>query len=124
MIRKTICHFRTFSSVLQQKLTQNLLNDGEIDKLQYNNILEAARAFHKESLRYVIKKINMTDIWSHAVWVDFFSRETAKQTNIEYFILRFEGILQFDNQEFVDHKTLIINKLPGGALTDADIQKK
>ena len=111
MIRKTICHFRTFSSVLQQKLTQSLF-------------LEAARAFHKESLRYVIKKIDMTDIWSHAVWVDFFSRETAKQTNIEYFILRFEGILQFDNQEFVNYKTLIINKLPGGALTDADIQKK
>ena len=65
----------------------------------------------------------MTDTWSHAVWVDFFSRETAKQTNIEYFILRFEGILQFDNQEFVDYKTLSINELPGDALTDAVIQK-
>ena len=37
--------------------------------------------------------------WNHAVWVDFFSRETAKWTDIEHFTSRFEGILQFDNQE-------------------------
>ena len=58
----------------------------------------------------------MTDrFWSHAVWMDFFNRETAKWTAIEYFISKFEGIIQFDNQEtdmlyeeFVDYKTLSI----------------
>ena len=75
--------------------------------------------------------MDMTDtFWSHAFWVDFFSRETAKWTDIEYFISRFEGILQFDNQEidklyeeFVDYKTLSINELPEDALIDAVIQE-
>ena len=31
--------------------------------------------------------------------MDFFSRETAKSTDIEYFISRFEDIIQFDDQE-------------------------
>ena len=57
----------------KQQKTENLLknklfNGGEINELQYNNVLEAARAFYKESLRYIIKKIDMTDtLWNHAV---------------------------------------------------------
>ena len=61
--------------------------------------------------------------------MDFFGSETAKWTDIKYFISRFEGILQFDNQEidilyeeFVDYKTLSINELLEDALTDAVIQ--
>ena len=55
MIRKTICHLRKFLSVLQiENLLKKLFNDCEIDKLQYSNALEAARAFYKESLRHVI----------------------------------------------------------------------
>ena len=75
--------------------------------------------------------MDVTDtFWSHSVWVDFFSRETAKWTDIEYIISRFEGILQFNNQEidrlyeeFVDYKTLSMNELPEDALTDAVIQE-
>ena len=75
--------------------------------------------------------MDVTDtFWSHSVWVDFFSRETAKWTDIEYFISRFEGILQFNNQEidrlyeeFVDYKMLSINELPEDAVTDAVIQE-
>ena len=62
--------------------------------------------------------------------MDFFSRETAKWTGIEYFISRFEGVLQFDNQEikilyeeFVDYDTLTINDLPEDVLTHAVIQE-
>ena len=53
MIRKTFCHLRKFLSVLQQKtyILKKLFNGGEIDKLQYSNVLEAAHAFYKESLR-------------------------------------------------------------------------
>ena len=93
--------------------------------------MEEARAFFKESLRYVIKKMDMTDTFrNHAVWVEFISRKTAKWTDTEYFISRFEGILQFDNQEigmlceeFVNYKMLSINELPEDALTDAVIQE-
>ena len=54
----------------------------------------------KKKVSDVIKKMGMTDTFqSHAVWVNLFSRETAKWTDIEYFISRFEGILQFDNQQ-------------------------
>ena len=64
-----------------KKLLKKIFNDGEIDKLQHN-VLEAAHAFYKESLGYLIKKMDMTDMfWSDAFWVDFFSRETAKWTD-------------------------------------------
>ena len=119
-----------FVSFTTKNLFKKLFNDSKIDKLQYNNTLEAAYAFYKESLRYVIKKMDITDtFWKHAVWMDFFGSETAKWTDIKYFISRFEGILQFDNQEidilyeeFVDYKTLSINELLEDALTDAVIQ--
>ena len=106
-----------FVSFTTKNLLKKLFNDGEIYKLQYNNVFEAARTFYKESWKYVIKKMDMTDaFWNHPVWVGFFSRETAKWSDIEYFISRHEGILQFNHQEidmlyeeFVDYKTLSIN---------------
>ena len=118
-----------FVSFTTKNLLKKLFSDGEIYKLQYN-VLEAARTFYKESLKYVIKKMDMTDaFWNHPVWVDFFSRETAKWNDIKYFISRHEGILQFDHQEidmlyeeFVDYKTLSINELSEDALADAVIQ--
>ena len=50
-----------FVGFTTKNLLKKLFNDGEIDKLQYDNVLEAARAFYKESLRCVIKKMDMTD---------------------------------------------------------------
>ena len=87
-----------FVSFTMKNLLKKLFNDGEIYKLQYNNVLEATRAFYKENLRYVIRKMDMTDaLWNHPVWVDFFSKETAKLSDIKYFISRYEGTLQFNN---------------------------
>ena len=50
-----------FVGFTTKNLLKKLFNDGEIDKLQYDNVLEAARALYKESLRCVIKKMDMTD---------------------------------------------------------------
>ena len=53
----------------------------------------------------------MTDtFWCHAVWVDFFSRKAAKWTDIEYFISRFEGILQFNNHAGMERVHALVNK--------------
>ena len=40
-----------FVGFTTKNLLKKLFNDGEIDKLQYDNVLEAARALYKESLR-------------------------------------------------------------------------
>ena len=57
-----------FVSFTTKNLFKKLFNDSKIDKLQYNNTLEAVYAFYKESLRYVIKKMDITDtFWKHAV---------------------------------------------------------
>ena len=64
-----------------KNLLKKIFNDGDIDKLQHN-VLKAAHVFYKESLGYLIKKMDMTDMfWSDVFWVDFFSRETAKWTD-------------------------------------------
>ena len=44
-----------FASFTTKNLLKKLFHDGEIDKLQYNNVSEAARVFYKESLRNVTK---------------------------------------------------------------------
>ena len=51
--QENFCNLRKFLSVLQQRtyILKKIFNDGEIDKLQYSNVLEAAHAFYKESLR-------------------------------------------------------------------------
>ena len=57
-----------FVSFTTKNLLKKLFNDGEIYKLQYNNVFEAARTFYKESWKYVIKKMDMTDaFWNHPV---------------------------------------------------------
>ena len=36
-----------------------------------------AEAFYKESLEYVLTKMDMSDsLWSHVCWVDFSTRKT------------------------------------------------
>ena len=60
-------------------------------------------------------------------WISLAARQLNGQT---YIISRFEGTLQFDNQEtdmsyedFVDYKTLSINEPPEDDLIDAVIQE-
>ena len=120
-----------FIGFTTKQMLKKLFNDGDIDKLQHDNVLRASVAFYRESLRYVLTKMDMNNtFWLHAVWVDFFRRDQAKWSDIEYFIERFGGILQYDEyeiermyEEFVDYKSLTISELPDDALTDAVIQE-
>ena len=87
---------------------------------------EAAIAFYRESLRYVLDKIDMfCSFWRQAVQIDFFNKGSAKQSHVEYFLNTFNNILPNDDEkfdrlfeEFTDYKTLSISELPDTALTD------
>ena len=64
--------------------------------------------------------------WQQAVWIDFFSKGSAKWSHVEYFLNTFSNVLPNDDQkfdclyeEFTDYKTLSILELPDTALTDA-----
>ena len=69
--------------------------------------------------------------WQHATWIDFFCRNKANWSDVEYFSnINFSNILQFDDQEkerlyeeLVDYNTIAIYELPHHALTDAFIQE-
>lgn len=114
----------------RQKI-RKLFNEGDIDKNEYNVIPKAAIAFYRESLRYVITKMDMShSFWQRAVWVDFFNRKNALWSDVEYFIDQYSDILNFDDQqvdllfeEFTDYKTFQISELPDNALTDALLEE-
>ena len=77
-----------------------MLREGDITQTQYNTCLRDAQAFYKESLEYVLTKMDMSkSLWSHAYWVDFFNRENSSWSDVEYFVNSFSSILQFDKQE-------------------------
>ena len=64
-------------------------------------------------------------MWAHAVCVDFFKKESASWSDVEYFVLYFKSQLQFDEQEtnilyeqFIDFQMLSTDELSVNALTD------
>ena len=113
--------------------TKNLLkkkfNDGDIPQMQYDKFMNAVVAFFRESLRYILLKMDMTEtFWQHAKWIDFFDRQNARWSDVEYFTNRFTAVLQFDDQEierlfeeFIEFKSLSDDELPSNALNDATI---
>ena len=71
----------------RQKLNK-LFKERDIDQTQYNTVPEAAIAFYRESLRYVLDRMDMScSFWRQAVWIDFFSKDSAKWSHVEYFIM-------------------------------------
>ena len=94
LLVKVYCGFSTKS------LLDRMLGEGDIAQTQYNTCLRGAQPFFKESLEYVLTKMDMSEsFWSHACWVDFFYRENSSWSDVEYFVNSFSSILQFDKQE-------------------------
>ena len=71
--------------------------------------------------------MDMTDsLWEHAVWINFFERNNAKWSDIEYFCVKFNCVLKFEEsmfeslyEEFLDFKTLQNEELPEVAFEEA-----
>ena len=83
-----------------KEMLKKLFNDGSIDQNEHDNVLKAAVAFYKENLRCLLTKMDMScSFWQHATWIDLFCRNKANWTNVEYFLLNFCNILQFEDQE-------------------------
>ena len=97
------------------------------DQTQYNTVLEAAIAFYRESLRYVLDKMDIScSFWQQAVWIGIFNKGSAKWSHVKYFLNTLSNVLLNDDEkidrsyeEFTDYKTLWILELPDTALTDA-----
>ena len=80
----------------RQKL-KKLFNERDISDAQFDSVPRAAIAFYRESLRYVLNKMDMSaSFWKQAVWVDFFNRDTAKWSSIEYFLNSFGNLISHD----------------------------
>ena len=115
--------------------TRNLLNkkvnDSEVSLATRNKFLNAVISFYRISLRYTLLKMNVdSTFWEMAQWIDFGSRHDAKWSHVEYFVQKYEGILQYDTQEmdklyeeFVDYKTLTDSEMPAAAWEDAVIRE-
>ena len=65
-----------------------------IDQNGYHKVLKAAVAFYKESLGCLLTKMDM----SSSTRINFFCRNKVNWSNVEYFLLNFSNILEFDDQ--------------------------
>lgn len=109
-----------------------LLNEGDISQSQWEKCIEGCIAFYRDSLKYIIKSMNLNgSLWEHAVWINFFERHTANWSNIEYFCGKFNAVLRFDehsyeclHEEFLDYKSLRVEELPASALQEAFLSEK
>ena len=122
----------TFVGFIVTRLINRLLEDGTITDHDVNVFLEAARSFYLESLKYVLKKMNMNspdnEFWRHASWIDFFNRNDAKWSHLEFILTKYKHMLNFKDQEedlifeqFTDFKSL--DDLPDDILNDAKLEQ-
>ena len=66
-----------------KQMLKKLFNDGSTDQNEYCKVLNAAVAFYKESMRYLLTKMDMScSFWQHVTWIDFFCRNKANWYDI------------------------------------------
>ena len=93
---------------------QKLLSDRDISERQYSQIFDAAQAYFKDSLSYILTKFPLSDeLIIHAGWINVGNRVDAKWESVELFVDRFKPICQnvptdklYD--EFCDYQTLSV----------------
>ena len=103
-------HIGLLTSTTLNKLT----NDGTITQNQRRRMLTAAQAFYKESLIYVLEKMDANnEFWMHAVWINYLKRSKAKWEDVNYFIMKYQRLLAFSpseydrlHEEFIDFKSI------------------
>lgn len=74
---------RIFLGFMAKKLLQQKFNEGDITLTQRDKFITAAIAFYKESLRYVLTKMNVENTFCDmAKWIDF--SKTKKYKMVRY----------------------------------------
>ena len=59
-------------------LLRLLLNEDDVDQVQSDKFLLGTQSFYKESLLYILNKMDSKhNFWIHPVWINFFNRESA-----------------------------------------------
>ena len=77
------------------------LYEGSITNEDKMKGFEAAQAFYKSSLEYVLKKISFNeDFWIHEIWINFFNRKEAKWADVNYFAERYHKLLNMDGKKY------------------------
>lgn len=74
---------RIFLGFMAKRLLQQKFNEGDITLTQRDKFITAAIAFYKESLRYVLTKMNVENTFCDmAKWIDF--SKTKKYKMVRY----------------------------------------
>ena len=82
-------------------LLRRLFNEDDSNQAQSDKYLLSAQSFYKESISYVLNKMGPKhDFWIHAVWINFFNRENARWDDVNYFVEKYESVLNFDEHSY------------------------
>ena len=81
--------------------------------------MEGVRQFYEGAVQYILAKFPMWDDLLHARFINFTNRDTAKFSDVEYFIGRYGSLLNFTAQqldavheEFVAYQLLHESDIP------------
>lgn len=104
-----------------------LLNDGDISKEKHDAFFDAAQAYFRTALSYIIKKFPLSnDVIFNASWIDVSNRIDAKWDSVEFFFRKFEAVLNgvsiddlFD--EFSDYQTMTDEAIGKDAFKEAKV---
>ena len=89
-----------YMGLITRNLLKKKVSDGYLSLAQKDKFIKATLAFYRESLRYVLRKMDVdSSFWEMAQWIDFQNRKQAKWSHVMYFVEKYKGILQFDDYE-------------------------
>ena len=91
---------------------QKLLNDGDISERDYSAVFDAAQAYFRTALNYILTKFPISnEVIMHSRWIDVQNRITSTWESVEFFLNRFKPVFKdlptddvFD--EFCDYQTM------------------
>ena len=103
------------------------VEDGDLSEGQRDKFSETAVVFYTENLQYTLLKMGVdSSFWEIAQWIDFQSRQDAKWSQVEYFVEKYKGFLQYNDyeteklfEEFIDFKSLSDSEVSSAAWKDA-----
>ena len=82
-------------------LLRYLFSEGDIEQVQSDKFLLSAQSFYKESLLYVLNKMDSKhDFWIQAVWINVFNRGNALWDDVNYFVEKYKSIFNFDEHSY------------------------
>ena len=126
-------NYLSWKDIFLALVTRNLLwkkvEDDDLSEGQRDKFIEDV-AFCRQRLRYTLFKTDVdSSFWEMKQWIDFQFHQDGKWSHVEYFVEKYDGIPQYDDnemenlfEEFINSNPLSDSELLAAAWEDAIVR--